>query len=84
MSKLSDTKTTQLFKMKGIDTEKFYTVKEIAEMGWIKTSSQRGKRDMILRLIRSGKLKAINLEGKNRNRYIVKGEEILNFLKKNQ
>lgn len=67
-----------------IEKEKFYTPKEIAEMDLYLTKTKITKIQMILRLIRSGKISAKNLATEKQRRYVVLGKDLLEFINQNK
>jgi len=58
-----------------IEFEKYYTISEVAKIFWFKDST-------INRKCREWALTCSNVWSKIRPRYIIKGEDILNFLNK--
>lgn len=64
---------------KKIDPEKFYTPKEIAELGILTASTPDTKRQVLLRHIRDGKLPALNLGGDKKPRYAVQGKHLIAY-----
>ena len=66
--------------MEKIKIEKFYTPREIFELGVI--TNRKGKPDysLILRLIKAGKLRAKNFGCGKKPQYRVKGSDLIKFL----
>jgi len=70
--------------MKKIKKTGWYTPKEIVDNGFIdtitKASSKENKLQMLLRFIRTKRLKAKNVGSEGKYRYIVLGEDLTNFI----
>lgn len=64
---------------KKIDPEKFYTPKEIAELGILTANTPDTKRQMLLRHIRDGRLPALNLGGDKKPRYVIQGKHLIDY-----
>ena len=64
---------------KKIDPEKFYTPKEIADLGILTANTTDTKRQMLLRHIRRGVLPALNLGGEKKPRYAVQGKHLISY-----
>jgi len=65
--------------MKKIDPEKFYTPKEIVELGIMTANSTDTKRQMLLRFIRQKRIEAVNLGGSQKPRYVVQGKHLIAY-----
>jgi hypothetical protein len=66
--------------MKIID-EKFYTPKQIANLGVTKAKTEDTRRQMVLRKINQGKFEDyVNVGSKLKPRYLVQGRHIKNYL----
>ena len=67
--------------MKKINSEKFYTPIEIADMDGVLTAkSPNTRRQMLLRHIREKKIEAKNLGGDRKPRYVVQGKHLLDYM----
>lgn len=66
--------------MAKIKEEKFYTPKEITELGIMTASSPDTKRQMLLRFIREGRIQAVNLGGDKKPRYVVQGKHLMEYM----
>lgn len=62
-----------------IDPEKFYTPKEIVDLGIMSANSTDTKRQMLLRFIRAGRITALNLGGDKKPRYAVQGKNLIAY-----
>lgn len=68
-------------KLKKVNSEKTYSPQEICEMGLVKNTKGEPSIFTVYRLIKSGKLKAIDLAtGEVRPRYAVKGSQLIEFV----
>ncbi len=65
--------------MPKIVEDKFYTVKQIANIGVLKAPSEYSRRQMLLRYIRDGKIEAQNVGGKLKPRYLVQGKNLIAY-----
>lgn len=63
-----------------IVSDEIYTPNEIAEMDLYLTKTKVTKHQMILRMIRTGKIKATNLGTEKQRRYVVRGKDLLEFI----
>jgi len=63
-----------------IDIEKFYTPNEIVDLGIMSASNTDTKKQMLLRFIREGRMKALNLGGLKKPRYVVQGRHLVEYL----
>lgn len=67
--------------MQKINSEKFYTPKEIAEMNIITGAAKpEDRRQMLLRFIRQKKITALNLGGAKKPRYVVQGKHLTEYM----
>lgn len=66
--------------LKKINPEKFYTPKDIDKLGIMTAKSSDTRRQMLLRYIRDGRIKATNLGGEKKPRYIVQGKHLVEYL----
>ena len=65
--------------IKKINAEKFYTPKQIADMGIMTAKTSDTKRQMLLRMIREKRIVAVNLGGDKKPRYVVQGKELIQY-----
>lgn len=63
-----------------IDPDKFYTPKEIVDLGIMTANTTDTKRQMLLRFIREGRINALNLGGDKKPRYAVQGKNLLEYM----
>lgn len=69
-----------------IESNRIYSTSQIAEARFIpnvynvKTDKLDSKKQMVMRLIREGKLKALNLGSELKPRYVVKGSDLIKFI----
>lgn len=67
--------------MSEIIKNRFYKTHEIAEMGLLsKAKSQNVRHQMILRFIRQGRIKGINVGNAVQPRYVVEGKTLLEYM----
>lgn len=66
-----------------INPEKFYTPKEVIDLGIMTASSIDTKRQMLLRFIREKRIVATNLGGEKKPRYVVQGKHLLDYMTTN-
>lgn len=66
-------------RMNKIKEDDFYTPTEVSEMLKSRATNPDTKKQMILRHIRNGKLKATNLGGEKKPRYVVRGKDIIDY-----
>jgi len=66
--------------MKKINPEKFYTPKEIVDLGIMSASTEDTQRQMLLRFIRQGRITALNLGGEKKPRYVVQGKHLTDYM----
>lgn len=64
-----------------IEPDKFYKPSEIAQLGLIVNSENKGDKYFVLKLIRRGKLKASNYATEGNPFYRVLGKDILEYKK---
>lgn len=64
-----------------IKESEFYTPKEIIKLGIMTAKNDDTRKQMLLRFIRDGRIKAINLGTDKRPRYVVLGSYLLEYLK---
>jgi len=64
---------------KKINPEKFYTPKDIVDLGLMTAKTSDTKRQMLLRYIRNGKLPALNLGSEKKPRYAVQGKNLIAY-----
>ena len=69
-----------MIKIEKIKAEKFYTPKEIVDMGIMTASNNDTKRQMLLRFIRDGRINAVNLGGNKKPRYVVQGKHLTEYM----
>jgi len=62
-----------------IDPEKFYTPKEVVDLGIMSASTNDTKRQMLLRFIRERRIEAVNLGGAKKPRYVVQGKHLIAY-----
>lgn len=62
-----------------IDPEKFYTPKEVVDLGIMSASTNDTKRQMLLRFIRERRIEAVNLGGDKKPRYVVQGKHLIAY-----
>lgn len=62
-----------------INPEKFYTAKQIADMGVMTATKPDTKRQMLLRYIRNGEIEAVNVGGEKKPRYLVQGKHLIAY-----
>lgn len=67
-------------KNKKIDLEKFYTPKEIVDLGIMTASTTDTQRQMLLRFIRTKRISAVNLGGDKKPRYVVQGKHLVEYM----
>lgn len=65
--------------IKQIKSEKFYTPKEVVELGLMSAKSLDTKRQMLLRFIRQGRIPATNLGGDKKPRYVILGKDLIAY-----
>lgn len=70
--------------MEKINKDEIYTPLEIANMNLYLTKTKVTKHQMILRLIRNGRIKATNLGTDQQRRYVVRGKDLLEFINQNK
>lgn len=63
-----------------INPEQFYTPNEVVGLGMMTASSNDTKRQMLLRFIRQGRIKAKNLGGEKKPRYVIQGKHLVEYL----
>jgi len=64
-----------------IKQDKFYTPKDIEKLGIMSASNTDTRRQMLLRFIRDGRIKATNLGSNKKPRYVVHGNDLLEYVK---
>lgn len=64
---------------KKINPEKFYTAKEIADLGILTAKTPDTKRQMLLRHIREQRIEAVNVGGDKKPRYVVQGKHLIAY-----
>lgn len=63
-----------------INQEKFYTPKEIIDLGIMSAKNNDTKRQMLLRYIREKRIEAVNVGGEKKPRYIVQGKSLSEYM----
>lgn len=66
-----------------INSEKFYTPKEIIKLGIMTASMPDTQRQMLLRFIREKRINAVNLGGEKKPRYVVQGKHLTDYMTAN-
>lgn len=73
-------------KIKQIDQNRYYTIKEIAENNWIlnkRGEEAKTKYDFIYKVVRKGSLPARDIslgKGKRNHQYLIRGLDIIDFI----
>lgn len=68
---------------KKINPEKFYTPGEVVALGIMTASNEDTQRQMLLRMIRSKRIQAINLGGDRKPRYVIQGKHLSDYMNTN-
>ena len=66
---------------KKIKPDEFYAPGEIVDLGILTANTPDTKRQMLLRHIRQGKVKAKNLGGDKKPRYVILGKDLIAYHK---
>lgn len=65
--------------IKKINPEKFYTPKEVIDLGLMTAKTPDTKRQMLLRMIRQKRIEAKNLGGNKKPRYVIQGSHLISY-----
>lgn len=68
--------------MKTIEAKEWYSASDIVRMRATRGSNENTRRQLLLRDIRNGDLKANNVGTEAQPRYVVKGSDLRKFIKK--
>lgn len=66
--------------MKKINPEKFYTPGEVVALGIMTASNEDTQKQMLLRMIRTKRITALNLGGEKKPRYVIQGKHITEYM----
>lgn len=62
-----------------IQPEKFYSATDVVNLGIMSASNKHTQRQMLLRHIRNGRIKAANVGTEEMPRYVVQGKELSRY-----
>lgn len=62
-----------------IDGEKFYTPKQVLKLGVMTANTPDTQWQMLLRFIREGRIKSVNVGGERKPRYLVQGKDLISY-----